>query len=572
MKDIFLSYAEEDYYRVRAVARALSSQGWSVFIDRHDVPLGSNFREIISENLERARCVVVVWSKYSVRSRYVTEEAGSALNRLIPVLIDEVRPPYGFREMQMGNLIDWDENIDSPLIENIYRQVANLLAEPKPLQASDISQQQSHEFVPEDATTGLVTRPVFCDRLTQALRQAARTGDHCAVLFLDLDNFKAVNDRWGHAGGDRLLGEVAKRLLASVRTSDTVARLHGDEFGIILQNLKSTHHAGKAAEKIINSVSAPLQLKDLPSSVSTSIGVALYPNDGEEVASLLRAADLALYEAKKEGRERYKYFTRDLEADALKRLAFEQDVCHAFSQNEFALYFQPQICLTTKHVISAEGLLRWNHYARGLVMPSSFLSVLEDKRLMSDVGVWALREACQHYKKWQQLNRAPMRVAVNVSGFELRGKRFVETVREVLQNVGVEPSAVELEINARLVFDDHLVRKALEALKETGIMITLDKFASGYPVQTLHDYPIDAINIEPTVIGRVASDNAQLAIIEKVIELGRALDISVVAEGVENLETEQVLRNVGCRFAQGFLYCEPLPPGDFSEWLKTSFP
>lgn len=191
---------------------------------------------------------------------------------------------------------------------------------------------------------------------------------------------------------------------------------------------------------------------------------------------------------------------------------------------------------------------------------------------MSDVGVWALREACQHYKKWQQLNRAPMRVAVNVSGFELRGKRFVETVREVLQNVGVEPSAVELEINARLVFDDHLVRKALEALKETGIMITLDKFASGYPVQTLHDYPIDAINIEPTVIGRVASDNAQLAIIEKVIELGRALDISVVAEGVENLETEQVLRNVGCRFAQGFLYCEPLPPGDFSEWLKTSFP
>ena len=478
MKDIFLSYAEEDFYRIQAVARALSSQGWSVFMDRQDIPLGSNLCDGISQHLESARCVVVIWSKHSVKSHYVTEEAGTAQNRLIPILIDAVRPPYGFREIQTGNLIGWDENIDSPHMLSIYRQITTVLAGSRSAPPGAISQQPSNELTSEDATTGLITQPLFCDRLTQALHQAERTGDLCAVLTLDLDNFKAINDRWGHASGDRLLREVAKRLLESVRTSDTVARLHGDEFGVILQNLKSTHNAGGAAEKILESVSAPLDFKDLPSSVSTSIGIAIYPGDGEEVDTLLNAADLALYEAKKQGRKRYRYFTRDLEANALRQLGFEQDLCQALTQNEFILYYQPQICLTTHQVISAEALLRWNHYARGLVMPSRFLSVLETKRLISDVGEWALRQACQHYKEWQTTGRAPKRIAVNVSAFELREKRFVATVREILQQAGVEPSALEFEISAGRGLDDDLVRKTLAALKKEGIHNTLDRFAS----------------------------------------------------------------------------------------------
>ena len=568
MKDIFLSYAEEDFYRIQAVARALSSQGWSVFMDRQDIPLGCKLCDGISHHLESARCVVVIWSKYSVKSHYVTEEAGTAQNRLIPILIDAVRPPYGFREIRTGSLIGWDENIDSPNMLSIYRQITTVLAESRLAAPDAISRQPSNALTSEDATTGLITQPLFCDRLTQALHQAERTGDLCAVLTLDLDNFKAINDRWGHASGDRLLREVARRLLDSVRASDTVARLHGDEFGVILQNLKSTHNAGGAAEKILESVSAPLEFKDLPSTVSTSIGIAIYPSDGEEVDTLLNAADLALYEAKKQGRTRYRYFTRDLEANALKQLGFEQDLCQALAQNEFILYYQPQICLTTHQVISAEALLRWNHYARGLVMPARFLSVLETKRLISDVGEWALRQACQHYKEWQTTGHAPRRIAVNVSAFELREKRFVATVREILQQAGVEPSAVEFEISAGRVFDDDLVRKALEALKNEGILITLDRFASEYPVQTLHDYPIDAINIEATVIGRIASDTAQLAIIDNIIELGRALEIPVVAEGVENLETDRALRNLGCRFAQGFLYGAPLPHEEFTNWLQ----
>jgi diguanylate cyclase (GGDEF)-like protein len=568
VKDIFLSYAEEDFYRIQAVARALSSQGWSVFIDRQDIPLGCKLCDGISEHLEAARCIVVIWSKYSVKSHYITQEAGTAQNRLIQILIDEVRPPYGFRDIHTGNLIGWDENIYSPSMLSIYRQIATVLAEPQPAHPVETSRQSSNDLSSEDPTTGLITQPLFCDRLTQALLQAERTGDLCAVMTLDLDNFKAINDRWGHASGDRLLREVAKRLQSSVRVSDTVARLHGDEFGIILQNLKSTHNAGGAAEKILENISAPLEFKDLPSTVSTSIGIAIYPSDGAEVDTLLNAADLAMYEAKKQGRTRYRYFTRDLEANALKQLGFEQDLCQALSRNEFILHYQPQICLTTHRVISVEALLRWNHYARGLVMPSRFLSVLENKRLISDVGEWALRQACQHYKEWQTTGCAPARVAVNVSAFELREKRFVTTVREILQQIGVEPSTIEFEIDAGRVFDDELVRKTLEALKDEGILITLDRFASGYPVQTLHDYPIDAINIEATVVGRIASDNTQLAIIDNIIELGRALEIPVVAEGVENLETDRTLRRLGCRFAQGFLYSAPLPPGDFAKWMQ----
>ena len=569
MKDIFLCYAAEDLDRVHSIAKSLNSQGWTVFEDRPDVPSGSHFRETVTKNLETARCVVVIWSKHSAQAKHVIEEAevAAATNRLVSIQIDDVPPPYGFREIQTGDLIDWVENANSPVLLTLSRQIAKQIAESGSKQANT-ARRESSASVGGNTIDGLVNRSLFYDRLNQVLLRGDRSSGLCAVLMLDLDNFKAINDRYGHDGGDRLLVEVAKRLRVSVRASDTVARLHGDEFAIILENLNSAFDAAGIAKQILGNVSAPLEFNDLPLTISTSIGIALYPNDGHEVETLLRAADLALYQAKKQGRNMFHYFTSDLEAEALRRLGFEQDLRHALGQDEFVLYYQPQITLATRRVIGAEALLRWNHNGRGLVLPSCFLSVLEEKRLISDVTEWVLRQACRQYKEWEDVGIAPNRVSVNVSASELRQKGFVTRIRKILQETEAKPASIEFEINAGLVFEDELIPEALDDLKDLGIVITLDRFASRYPVQTLRDFPVDSINIESTAVGRVATDSAQRAIIAKIIELGEELEIPVVAEGVENQQIAEELEDLGCRFVQGFHYCPPLPPEDINEWLR----
>ncbi|MFN2204245.1 MAG: EAL domain-containing protein [Caldilineaceae bacterium] len=569
MKDIFLCYAAEDLDRVHSIAKSLNSQGWTVFEDRPDVPSGSHFRETVTKNLETARCVVVIWSKHSAQAKHVIEEAevAAATNRLVSIQIDDVPPPYGFREIQTGDLIDWVENANSPVLLTLSRQIAKQIAESGSKQANT-ARRESSASVGGNTIDGLVNRSLFYDRLNQVLLRGDRSSGLCGVLMLDLDNFKAINDRYGHDGGDRLLVEVAKRLRVSVRASDTVARLHGDEFAIILENLNSAFDAAGIAKQILGNVSAPLEFNDLPLTISTSIGIALYPNDGHEVETLLRAADLALYQAKKQGRNMFHYFTSDLEAEALRRLGFEQDLRHALGQDEFVLYYQPQITLATRRVIGAEALLRWNHNGRGLVLPSCFLSVLEEKRLISDVTEWVLRQACRQYKEWEDVGIAPNRVSVNVSASELRQKGFVTRIRKILQETEAKPASIEFEINAGLVFEDELIPEALDDLKDLGIVITLDRFASRYPVQTLRDFPVDSINIESTAVGRVATDSAQRAIIAKIIELGEELEIPVVAEGVENQQIAEELEDLGCRFVQGFHYCPPLPPEDINEWLR----
>lgn len=420
-----------------------------------------------------------------------------------------------------------------------------------------------------DALTALPNRYLFQDRLEHALRQADRNGTQLALLFLDLDRFKAINDTFGHGVGDELLKLVARRLLGTVRGSDTVARLGGDEFTLLLENVSDEEEASEVARKIHAALNQPFNLIERELFVSTSIGIALYPGDASDTHTLLKHADTAMYRAKEQGRAAYRFFTSELNQQVQERLLLETALRSALERGEFALHFQPQTQLDDSRIVGVEALLRWRPGQAELVSPDQFIPVLEDTGLILTVGEWVLREACSWLKRWEQAGLPVPRVAVNLSARQFQQGALVQTIAEILESTGVAAEHLELEITESVLMERALSEPAINQLQRMGVRWAIDDFGTGYcSLSYLKRFAVDTLKIDRSFVRDLTSDSEDAAITAAIITMAHSLDLTVVAEGVESVEQLAFLRQRGCDVLQGFLASPPLSPDACANWLR----
>jgi len=411
-----------------------------------------------------------------------------------------------------------------------------------------------------DVLTNLPNRKLFTDRLTQSISRARRSGKSLAVMFVDLDHFKSINDTLGHEMGDELLLEMAGRLSANIREYDTVARLGGDEFTIILSELRQPEDAVNVAEKVRSAIEQPLSIAGTSIEVSASIGIALYPDDGADAESLLRNADSAMYRAKEAGRNTYQLCTDDMKRRAVERLSLETRLRRAITEGQLVLHYQPQISLTTGSVIGVEALVRWNDPERGLVHPSAFIPLAEESRLILPLGEWVLRTACTQMRAWQDAGLDVPMMSVNLSLRQFQQYDIVQSVRHVLAETGLDAGALELEITETAAMQNaESTVEVLQALRELGVSIAIDDFGTGYSsLNYLKRFPITAVKIDRAFVRDLATSDGDAAIVSAVVGIARALKLRVIAEGVETEEQLSFLRRRNCDAAQGYLFSRPV--------------
>jgi diguanylate cyclase (GGDEF)-like protein len=419
-----------------------------------------------------------------------------------------------------------------------------------------------------DELTGLANRTLFEDRAAVAIAHARRTGGHSAVLFLDLDRFKTVNDSLGHAVGNRLLQAVAKRLRAATRAEDTVARLGGDEFVVLLPHLDDSGDAAQVAAKVLAGFDDPFMLNGHRLFASPSIGIAVFPGDGADADALLENADIAMYRAKQEGRRRFCTYDRSMNDTAHERLALENQLHGAIERGELRLHYQPKIHLPTGRVTGMEALLRWEHPELGLLQPSSFIPLAEETGLIVPIGEWALEEACRQNQEWSTAGFEPLVVAVNLSLRQFQHERIEDVTARVLRTTGLDPVLLELEVTESLAMQDpERIVATLVDLKELGVKCSIDDFGTGYSgLSHLMGFPIDKLKIDKSFVATIDTDR-EAPIVVAVVALARGLGLEVVAEGVETTEQLERLRELGCDEMQGFLFSRPVPPQLFEQLL-----
>ena len=423
-----------------------------------------------------------------------------------------------------------------------------------------------------DSLTGLPNRTLFRDRLAHAVAQANRKNRLVALLFLDLDRFKMINDSLGHLAGDKLLQAVSGRLLANAREEDTVARLGGDEFTVILEDITNTEDATIVARKILEVMGKPFYLDGHEVFVTTSIGIAIFPLDGQGLDGLLKNADTAMYRAKEQGRNNYQFYTADMNAKAVEHLIMESSLRHALDRDEFVLHFQPQIDLHSREITGMEVLLRWNHPELGLLYPNQFMLLAEETGLIISIGEWVLNKACAQAALWQSQGLPPMRIAVNLSALQFRENNLVATVADALDLAGLDPQHLELEITESFLMDnvDSAIAK-LRALSNLGVHLAIDDFGTGYSsLSYLKKFPLNTLKIDQSFVRDISTDPDDAAIAEAIIALAQTLNLRVMAEGVETEEQINFLRTRGCDQAQGFLISHPVPAQDILPWCQET--
>lgn len=422
-----------------------------------------------------------------------------------------------------------------------------------------------------DALTGLPNRRMFNDRLEHDLQKSRRTGLPLAVLFIDLDHFKIVNDTLGHAIGDALLIEAARRLQTCVRESDTVARLGGDEFTVSLPELHGTDHVETIAENIIETMSEPFTLGNEDIFLSASIGITLFPGDAENLDDLLRHADQAMYAAKDSGRNRFSYFTAKLQAAALARMRLSSELRLAIAEKQLQVYFQPIVDLHTGRIRKAEALIRWPHAERGFVSPMEFIPIAESSGIISHIGDWVFQETVRWVQSWREKYIASFQVSINQSPVEFQGDggRYAKWIAR-LQQLGLPGQAISIEITEGLLLDasEKIVEKLLQ-FRDAGIQVSLDDFGTGYSsLSYLKKFDIDYLKIDQSFIRNLSTDKSDIALSEAIIVMAHKLGLKVIAEGVETVEQKEILRLAGCDYAQGYLFAKPIPPEEFEKLLE----
>ncbi|MEO8575757.1 MAG: EAL domain-containing protein [Gemmatimonadales bacterium] len=433
---------------------------------------------------------------------------------------------------------------------------------------SDLSQKrqtQEHLLYStlHDALTGLPNRSLFTERLRHAMRRAARHPDDLfAVLFLDLDRFKDVNDNLGHFAGDELLRAVARRLEACLRPEDTVARLSGDEFAILLESITETSDAGRVAERIEEALSFSINLAGAEVTTSASMGIVTSSMMHDQPEQLLRSADMAMYRAKAAGRARYEMFDRAMHTDALERLQLETDLRRAVELGEFTLHYQPLVSLRTGQITGLEALVRWKHPDRGLVHPADFIAVAEETGLIVPIGRWVLMEACKQIKEWQNAHpRAePLTIGVNLSVKQFSQPDLIDQLSQVIETTGVDPSSLRLEITESAIIDKgRLATTILQAIRELGAQVYLDDFGTGYSsLSYLHGLPIDAIKIDRAFVSSMDTDDKNLRLVRTILTLAEIVGVRAEAEGISTAEQLRELRSLNCAQGQGYLFSAPI--------------
>ena len=420
-----------------------------------------------------------------------------------------------------------------------------------------------------DSLTGLPNRGLLSDRFAQMIEQARRHGRILGVLFVDLDDFKSVNDTLGHAAGDELLTEVARRLSETVRLGDTVARISGDEFAVVLADLARQEDAALVAQKIVDGLSAPFQVSGHEVLLTASVGIASFPADGDDAESLLGAADAAMYRAKQSGRNTYQFFTSEINQRTRARALLGADLRRALEREEFTLAYQPKFDLATMRPCGGEALLRWNHPERGPVPPAQFVHVLEESGLIVKVGEWALARACADLKACTAASARPVPIAVNLSARQFRQPDLGARIRALIAEAGVPPELIELEITeSHLMHDPAQAIHAMRTLRDEGVRIAIDDFGTGYSsLAYLTRFPVAALKIDRSFVAGIGREASDAAIVRTIIEMARSLGSTVIAEGVETQAQVGFLRRFGCHQAQGYFFAAPMPIGEFIQLI-----
>lgn len=442
------------------------------------------------------------------------------------------------------------------------------------LRETTVSKEVFEYQATHDGLTGLPNRHLLADRLEQAVFMARRYDKKLAVLFLDLDNFKLINDSLGHEMGDKTLQAIAQRLQDSVRASDTVSRQSGDEFVVLLSEVSEYAGVATVAEKIIQNVSQPLTLENHELPVTCSVGVSLYPKDGESVQELMKNADAALYRAKEQGKNIYRFFMPEMNAKLLERIQLERQLRLAIERQEFLLYYQPKVNLHTGRIVGMEALIRWQHPEKGIVPPSEFIPLAEETGLIEEIGEWVLRTACLQTKAWHSEGFTKLTVAVNVSARQFRLGTLVEMVRKVVHDCQIDPAFVELEVTeSLLLLDTESVQSILQSLKDIGVHLTMDDFGTGYSsLSYLKRFPFDTLKLDIAFVRGITYDPDSAAIALAIITMAQALNLKVVAEGVETEGQISYLCHHGCCEMQGYYFSRPLPVSEFSEFIRRDQP
>jgi diguanylate cyclase (GGDEF)-like protein/PAS domain S-box-containing protein len=544
-----------------------------------------------SEIIENAGEGIVVYDhdlRYKVFNRFMEELTGlrpeDVIGRhaldIFPHLreqhVDElIRRALGGESVSSPDIFYYIPNSDRRgWVSGVYRphydakgNVAGVIGLVRDITERKAAEQQIEYQAYHDALTGLANRRLFQEHLTLALALAQRRQRLVAVLFLDLDHFKIVNDSLGHSVGDALLKAVAMRLKGAVREGDTVARVGGDEFTIVLQELATRDDAAVVAEKVLHTIAEPVEILGNRLYVTTSIGITLFPDDGNDAETLLKNADNAMYRAKAEGRNTYQMSTQELNRSTHERMTLENGLHLAMERQEFEIFYQPQVDIRSMKIVGMEALLRWRHPERGLVTPAGFMEVAEDRGFIVVIGDWVLRTACREARRFRDRGFPEFRVAVNISPRQFRDQTLISTVESALAESGLNPRCLEIEITESVAMENvELTLTLLTRLRQIGVAIAIDDFGTGHSsLNYLKRFPIDALKIDRAFVEDLPDRFEDAAIVRAVIQLAHGLNLRVVAEGVETAEQLAFLRAHGCHEVQGYYFSYPLPAAEFAE-------
>ena len=465
------------------------------------------------------------------------------------------------------------ENCVSP-IHNREGEATGAVIVFRDVSAAQAMALQMTHLAHHDFLTGLPNRMLFNDRVTQAIALAQRHANKVAVLFLDLDGFKHINDSLGHPIGDKLLQSIAKRLVDCVRGSDTVSRQGGDEFVVLLSEVAHPEDAAISARRMLQAVAEAHSIDQHDLHVDTSIGVSVYPDDGLDAETLIKNADTAMYQAKENGRQSYQFFKPAMNVRAVERQSIEESLRRALERQEFTLHYQPKINLRTGEITGAEALIRWTHPIRGPVPPGQFIPVAEDCGLIVPIGNWVLREACKQARAWVDASLPLASMAVNISAMEFRDENFLEGVFAILRETGLDPGSLELELTESVLMKRaESTASILQTLRAKGVQLAVDDFGTGYSsLSYLRKFPIDALKIDQSFVRQITTVPDETTIVTAIISMGRSLKLRVVAEGVETREELAFLQAHQCDEAQGYYFSRPVLPQQFAKLLRTGIP